>query len=210
MTGFCRLFIGCLVLLVLVLCGCATGPSALAQKYNQAVRSGDAHAICALLEDSQCSTDSSFIDNALVRKQVNLTGEGRRGQETHASATVSIGNNQYLMVEQSNGWRMQCSTIGPYHDRSPEATLLLALHLIETNNFTALRRLAPQNLEIADAPWPESFTESLIDWAGALSAHACQPFRIDRNHAELTYGEDGRQTVKMLNENGHWRIEELW
>jgi hypothetical protein len=206
-----RLPIHILALLVgLILVACATGPVQTARAYQDAIAARQPGAIARLSEGDGLA-NQEWMEQALAAGAFGPLPDDSQWNTQQVTAKVEAGDAVYLLAKHGDEWKVRCASIGPYHDYTPEMTLLLAVHLIKSSKFNELRELLPSTLELTGAEFPAAFQDELRRWASWMSMAACRPFAINYGRAELLYSaEGGRKRVVLVLERNHWKIEALW
>ena len=191
--------------------GCATGPHSRAQEFERSLRQGRTGQAASMMETADGSAvDAAVLTEALQKGRVGDMPLAAEWDRARATAEVEVGRHRYLLMRIGGDWKIRCTTIGPYHDRTPEMTLLLAVHFIRNGDFEAFRRLAPPSLKQSTGVFPEEFRRRLRNWTDEVAAAACHPFALRDGRATLHYGPGGSKTLTMIQSDGRWRILDLW
>lgn len=192
--------------------GCAgKGPCLRAREYDQALKQEQAGALAAFSVDE----NGAELDADAFYKALRLGAVGEEVSEAswkgaEADAKIRAGGNLYLLRRMNGEWKVHCTNAGPFHDRTPEMTLLLAIHAIKKGDFELLSGLLPSDLEQAKKPFPKPFKDDLLIWARELQSRVCEPFNITGDEAVLDYGSGLKKTLRLVREGKSWRILDLW
>ncbi len=205
-TSLPILIVGILMLLVVA---CASGPTARVEDYQRAMLAHDAAALVSLsTENGISSVPEPELEQAMQQGYVAAAED----EKTSISATAEVneGGQRYLLVHQGQQWKIQCATIGPFHNYTPESTLLLARHLIRFESYDDLRALLPTELEQSKSPLDPAFIEQLQSFVDETASARCEPFQIEGDLARLRYGASKEKTLLLIRQENRWKIKELW
>lgn len=194
--------------LFFALTACSVGPQNRARAFDEAIRSENLSQAAAMLADEAYpGVDGELLQSAVSAGRMAKEPRPEDWRKAETRARVSVGREIYLLKREGQEWKIQCATVGPFHDRNPEMTLLLAIHFIEHDDYSSLFGLAPAALKLSESPPPRPFIAQLKRMAGELRSYFCEPFSIEGDEAELVYGS---RTLRMLREGSSWRIADLW
>lgn len=191
---------------ILLVSACATSPGLVAKRYERAVVSKNATAVISMQEKNEISQGE--MQQTLAEGNFGTPNSENQWEHQKSSTTIKVGTNNYLMVNEGNKWKIRCATIGPFHDKTPEMTLLLFLHHIKNYNENAIRRLVSSELKLQSEPFPAEFKQQLVDFSEEISSKSCNRFEIKENLAYLAYGSNKTLTLKKESEG--WRVLDLW
>ena len=205
-TGLPILIVGILMFLAVA---CASGPTARVEDYRRAISAHDAAALASLsVENGVSSISESVLEQAMQQGYVATVEDGKTS--ISATAEVDADGQRYLLVRQGQQWKIQCATIGPFHNYTPESTLLLARHLIRSESYDDLRALLPAELEQSKTPLDPVFIEQLQLFVDETTSALCESFQIEGDLARLRYGASKQKTLLLLRQENRWKIKELW
>ncbi|RJO66769.1 MAG: hypothetical protein C4523_11475 [Myxococcales bacterium] len=205
-----RLLLISLVGLIFAGCASGKGPRWRAQEFSRAVADRQADQAAAMLDEGAARIDGATLAEALAKGRVGDFPFAADWDRAEATATVRAGKDVFLLARSGEEWKIRCATIGPYHDRTPEMTVLLARHLIAKGDFDAIQSLVPADVEQSPVSPPASLVQELRQWDAELAPYACAPFSVVGDVAELRYGPAGDKTVRLVREGESWRIRDLW
>ncbi len=201
----------CLLLLcgVCLFASCANGPVWRAREFSRNLEKRDAARTVNMLENAEQVANSDAVAQAVRSGLAGAVPVNSEWDRAKTVTRVDVGSETYMLARVGENWKIRCATVGPFHDQTPEMTLLLAMHLIESGRFEDLRKLIPQNAASGGAFSPE-FRKELAAWAKELHPQRCKPFDIEGSRAMLRYGEGERKALRLVREREGWRIVELW
>jgi hypothetical protein len=213
-----RLVSRALAFAVLATVGCAhpspTGPDETLRAFADAVRAGrtdDAYALMSA--DYRKTHDREAFARSLGPTEQRAAGRLRDGKvELRAEVELSDGE-RLALVQEPDGWRFSRDPLDFYPQRAPDEALRSFLRAVERKRWETVLRFIPQkfrNTITADTlkqRWEGAQAAELAQQLAAVRAHLDEPMELSGDEARLPVGE--RKQVKLIREEGAWKVETL-
>ncbi len=129
-------------------------------------------------------------------------------------ADVELADGERLaLVQEPGGWRFAHDPLDIYPQRSPDEALRSFLRAVERKRWDVVLRFIPQRFRAtitADTlkeRWEGPQAGELKAQLMVVRAHLDEPMELSGDEARLPVGE--RKQVKLVREEGLWRIETL-
>jgi hypothetical protein len=207
-----------LVAFAALVAGCThaapTGPEETLRAFADAVRAGRIDAAYALMSaDYKRTHDRDAFARSLgpgVERAAGRLASGRI--ELRAEVELSDGERLSL-VREGDDWRFARDPLDIYPQRAPDEALRSFIRAVERKRWDVVLRFIPQR-------WRATITADSLKqrWEGpqaaemkaqlaAVRAHLEEPMELSGDEARLPVGE--RKQVKLVREEGVWRVETL-
>jgi hypothetical protein len=141
-----------------------------------------------------------------------LTRLGARHAQLRAE--VELGDGERLsLVQEADGWRFARDPLDLYPQRAPDEALRSFVRAIERKRWDVILRFIPLKYrntitaETLQKSWEGERRPELLAQLATARAHLDEPIEIVGDEARLPLGE--RKQVKLLREDGVWKIETL-
>jgi hypothetical protein len=212
------LFVRASCLVVVAMIGCAPhvapGPADTLHAFAEAVRSGrtdDAYALMSA--DYKKSHDRDAFAHSLGPADQRAAGRLARGR-IELRAEIELADGERLeLVQEPDGWRFARDPLDLYPQRAPDEALRSFLRAVERKRWDVVLRFIPQRFRAtitADSlkdRWDGQGAGELKAQLAAVKAHLDEPMELTGDEARLPVGE--RKQVKLIREEGVWRVETL-
>jgi hypothetical protein len=126
-------------------------------------------------------------------------------------ATLTIDNQEVLLLQTSDGWRFASGLFGFYGNQTPRQSIRSFLRAIRNQRYDIVYALAPSDVQSATSP--EALADALAADQAALLAKAelvekylSLPVRVAGETAVLLFEGGG---IELVFENGGWRVSNL-
>ena len=207
----------CSLLLVAAM-GCAAhapaGPADTLRAFADAVRAGrtdDAYALMSA--DYKRSHDRDAFARSLGPADQRALGRLAHGR-VELRAEVELGDGERLaLVQEPEGWRFAKDPLDLYPQRAPDEALRSFVRAVERKRWEVVLRFIPQRFRstiTADSlkeRWEGAGAGELKAQLVVVKAHLDEPMELAADEARLPVGE--RKQVKLVREEGVWRVETL-
>jgi hypothetical protein len=216
-SGVLRALPACLFA-ALVATGCAarnpSGPVETLHAFAAAVQAGKVDEAYALMSaDYRKTHDREAFARSLGPATTRAASKLRDGKvELRAEVELSDGERLQL-VQEADGWRFARDPLDVYPQRTPEEALRSFLRALERKRWEVVLRFIPQRFRgglTADGlkqRWEGPEATQLAAQIVAVRAHLEEPMELSGDEARLPVGE--RKQVKLVREEGLWRVETL-
>lgn len=210
------------LLLVSAVAGCAhrapSGPDDTVRAFAAAVAAGrtdDAYALMSADYRAGHSRDA-FVRS--LPSPSSPEGQSPLGRlaKGHAQlrAEVELGDGERLsLVQEPDGWRFARDPLELYPQRAPDEALRSFVRAIERKRWDIVLRFIPQKYrntitaETLQKSWEGERRNELMAQLATARAHLDEPIELVGDEARLPLGE--RRQVKLVREDGVWKIETL-
>lgn len=206
------------VALSLLVAACAaqppSGPEETLRAFAAAVRAGRTDAAYALMSAEYRRThDRDAFARSLgpgVQRAVGRLGDGTI--ELRAEIALSDGE-RLALVRDADGWRFARDPLDFYPQRAPDEALRSFVRAVELRRWDVVLRFIPQRFRAtltADTlkeRWEGAQAAELKQQLAAARAHLDEPIELAGDEARLPVGE--RKQVKLIREDGAWKVETL-
>ncbi len=208
-----------LVVVAIALAGCAArapaGPADTLRAFADAVRAhriDDAYALMSA--DYKRTHDRDAFARSLgpsVERAAQRLQKGRI--ELRAEVELSDGERLSLVQEPDGAWRFAHDPLDVYPQRAPDEALRSFVRAVERKRWDVVLRFIPQRFRAtitADTlkeRWEGTQAAELQAQLAAVRAHLDEPMELSGDEARLPVGE--RKQVKLVREEGLWRVETL-
>ena len=192
----------------------APGPADTLRAFADAVRAGrtdDAYALMSA--DYKKTHDRDVVPRRVSPRRQRAAGRLAKGR-VELRAEVELADGERLaLVQEADGWRFSRDPLDIYPQRAPDEALRSFVRAVEHKRWDVVLRFIPQRYRSTIT------AESLKDrWEGegageleaelvAVKAHLDEPIELSGDEARLPVGE--RKQVKLVREEGVWRVETL-
>ncbi len=205
-------------LLVVAVVGCAPhaapGPADTLHAFADAVRTGHTDDAYALMSaDYKKSHDRDAFAHSLGPADQRAAGRLAKGR-VELRAEVELADGERLaLVQEADGWRFSRDPLDIYPQRAPDEALRSFVRAVERKRWDVVLRFIPQRFRAtitADSlkdRWEGEGAAELKGELVAVKAHLDEPMELAGDEARLPVGE--RKQVKLVREEGVWRVETL-
>jgi hypothetical protein len=207
-----------LVVVLLAAAGCtphaAPGPVDTLHAFADAVRAGrtdDAYALMSA--DYKKTHDRDTFARSLGPADQRAAGRLAKGRvELRAEVELSDGE-RLALVQEADGWRFARDPLDLYPQRAPDEALRSFVRAVERKRWEVVLRFIPQRFRAtitADSlkqRWEGDGAAEMKAQLDAAKAHFDEPMELAGDEARLPVGE--RKQVKLIREEGLWRVETL-
>jgi hypothetical protein len=207
-----------LCLFVVAAVGCApkpaAGPADTLRAFADAVRAGRTDAAYALMSADYKKTHDrdSFARSLGPADQRTLGRLGKGRVELRAEIELADGE-RLALVQEPDGWRFARDPLDIYPQRAPDEALRSFVRAVERKRWDVVLRFIPQRFRstiTADSlkeRWEGAGAAELKAQLVVVKAHLDEPLELVGDEARLPVGE--RKQVKLVREEGLWRVETL-
>ena len=206
------------LLVVLIAAGCAPhaapGPADTLRAFADAVRAGRTDAAYALMSDDYKKThDRDAFAHSLGPADQRAAGRLAKGR-IELRAEVELADGERLaLVQEPDGWRFSRDPLDVYPQRAPDEALRSFIRAVERKRWDVALRFIPTRFRAtitADSlkeRWEGEGANELKAQLVVVKAHLDEPMELSGDEARLPVGE--RKQVKLVREEGLWRVETL-
>ncbi len=205
-------------LVLLVVAGCAhsqpSGPEATLRAFGDALRAGRTDQAYALMSADYRRTHDREAFAHSLGPDVTRAAARLRDAKLELRADVELADGERLtLVEEPDGWRFAHDPLDVYPQQAPDEALRSFLRAVERKRWEVVLRFIPQryrNTITADAlkqRWEGDRAAELKQQLAAVRAHLDEPIELSGDEARLPVGE--RKQVRLIREDGRWKIETL-
>lgn len=205
--------------LLSLLAGCAPprGPEATLKAYLEAVRAGrldDAYALMST--EYRRAHDRAAFERALESGGRAALATRLRGAKVHLRAEIELeGGDTLPLVEERGGFRLDRDPLDFYPQRNPEEALRSFVRAVEHRRYDIVLRFVPARYqgsvtaEKLRERWTGEKRQELEAQLDTVRAHLGEALEIDPSGdaARLPVGE--RKQVRLVREDGAWKVEAL-
>jgi hypothetical protein len=205
-------------LVIVLVAGCAakqpTGPTETLRAFADAVRAGrtdDAYALMSA--DYKKTHDRDAFARSLSPSDQRALGRLAKGR-IELRAEVELADGERLaLVQEPGGWRFAKDPLDVYPQRAPDEALRSFVRAVERKRWDVVLRFIPQKFRAAITAdtlkerWEGAQAAELAAQLAAVKAHLDEPMELAGDEARLPVGE--RKQVKLVREDGLWRVETL-
>ncbi|MDB4971258.1 MAG: hypothetical protein JWN44_6947 [Myxococcales bacterium] len=198
--------------------GCAhptpSGPEETLRAFADAVRGGrtdDAYRLMSA--DYKKSHDRDAFAHSLGPSEQRAAARLQRGKvELRADVELTDGE-RLALVQEPEGWRFSRDPLDFYPQRAPDEALRSFLRALERKRWEMVLRFIPLKFrntitaETLKQRWDGAQAAELKQQIAVVRAHLDEPMEISGDEARLPVGE--RKQVKLLREEGAWKVETL-
>jgi hypothetical protein len=206
------------VAVIVAASGCAakppSGPEETLRAFGAAVRGGRVEAAYALMSAGYRRThDRDTFASSLapgVQRAVAKLIDGKI--ELRAEVELSDGE-RLAMVQEPEGWRFARDPLDVYPQRAPDEALRSFVRAVERKRWDVVLRFVPQRYrgnittDTLKERWEGAQVSELQQQLAAVRAHIDEPIELVGDEARLPVGE--RKQVKLIREDGAWKVETL-
>jgi hypothetical protein len=207
-----------LLVVAIATVGCAAhppaGPQETLRAFADAVRAGrtdDAYALMSA--DYRKSHDRDAFARSLGPAEQRAAGRIGKGR-VELRAEVELADGERLaLVQEPEGWRFARDPLDLYPQRAPDEALRSFVRAVERKRWDVVLRFIPQRFRstiTADSlkeRWDGAGAGELKAQLVVVKAHLDEPMELSGDEARLPVGE--RKQVKLIREEGVWRVETL-
>jgi hypothetical protein len=206
------------ITLLLGACHPPASPEATLSAWRSAVASGKTGEAYALLSSEwRRGHDQAAFERALGpsdgRARQKLTERWKEARTTlRAEVTLPSGDVIPLVLEDGS-WRFAHDPLDVYPQRTPEEALRSFIRAVEHKRWEVVLRFVPRrNRPLVTAEklrerWEGERAQEIHAQLEAARAHLGEP--IDQRGEEATLPVGERKQVKMVREEGQWKVETL-
>ncbi|MGZ3408028.1 MAG: hypothetical protein ACXVAN_16365 [Polyangia bacterium] len=207
-----------LVVVAVALAGCApkppAGPAETLRAFADAVRAGrTADAYALMSADYRKTHDKDAFVRGLSPADQRSAGQLAKGRVA-LRAEVELADGERLeLVQEPDGWRFARDPLDVYPQRAPDEALRSFVRAVERKRWDVVLRFIPQRYRstiTADSlkeRWDGAGAGELKAQLLVVKAHLDEPMELAADEARLPVGE--RKQVKLVREEGVWRVETL-
>ena len=218
MIGYRRLVrvLGLVVVVAAVACTPHTqpGPADTLRAFAEAVRAGRTDDAYALLStDYRKTHDRDAFARSLGPADQRAAGRLAKGR-IELRAEIELADGERLaLVQEPDGWRFARDPLDIYPQRAPDEALRSFVRAVERKRWDIVLRFIPQRFRstiTADSlrdRWEGAGAAELKAQLAVVKAHLDEPMELTGDEARLPVGE--RKQVKLVREEGSWRVETL-
>ena len=202
----------------IVVAGCTPhaqpGPADTLRAFADAVRAGRTDDAYALLSSDYRKTH----DRDAFARSLGPTDQRAAGRLAHGKvelrAEIELADGERLaLVQEPEGWRFARDPLDIYPQRAPDEALRSFVRAVERKRWDVVLRFIPQRFRstiTADSlreRWDGAGAGELKAQLVVVKAHLDEPMELSGDEARLPVGE--RKQVKLVREEGLWRVETL-
>lgn len=207
-----------LCLVVVAAVGCApkpaAGPGDTLRAFADAIRAGRTDEAYALMSaDYKKTHDRDAFAHSLGPAEQRAAGHLAKGR-VELRAEVELADGEHLsLVQEPDGWRFARDPLDIYPQRAPDEALRSFVRAVERKRWDVVLRFIPQHFRstiTADSlkeRWEGAGAGELKAQLVVVKAHLDEPLELTGDEARLPVGE--RKQVKLVREEGLWRVETL-
>ena len=204
--------------LVIIATGCAPhaapGPAETLRAFADAVRAGRTDEAYALMSaDYRKTHDRDAFARSLGPAVQRAAGRLAKGR-VELRAEVELADGERLaLVQEPDGWRFSRDPLDLYPQRAPDDALRSFVRAVERKRWDVVLRFIPQKFrstitaETLKQRWEGDGAAELAAQLAVVKAHLDDPLELSGDEARLPVGE--RKQVKLVREEGVWRVETL-
>jgi len=206
------------LLLALVLAGCApkspSGPADTLRAFAAAVRTHRIDDAYALMSAEYKKTHDKEAFARSLGPDVERAADRLQKGRVELRAEVELADGEQLaLVDEPDGWRFARDPLDVYPQRAPDEALRSFVRAVERKRWDVVLRFIPQKFratitaETLKERWEGTQAAELSAQLAAVKAHLDEPMELSGDEARLPVGE--RKQVKLVREEGLWRVETL-
>lgn len=200
------------------LSGCRTPPEKTVEAYLDAVARGRVDAAYALLStDYKRTHDRAAFSRAVSPADQKAAQRRARGGRVTYEAEVTLDDGARVsLVFEDGAWRLARDPLDVYPQGSPVEALRAFIRAVDNRRWDVVLRFVPSRyrasitIDKIRAQW-ETSTEraAMAAQLAEIRRHLEEPFEIAAggDEARLPLGE--RKAVRLVREDGVWKIEAL-
>jgi hypothetical protein len=208
----------CLVVVAVAVAGCApkppAGPAETLRAFADAVRAGHtADAYALMSADYRKTHDRDAFARSLGPSEQRAAGGLAKGR-VELRAEVELADGERLeLVQEADGWRFARDPLDIYPQRAPDEAMLSFVRAVERKRWDVVLRFIPQRYRAtitADSlkeRWDGAGAGEVKAQLAVVKSHLDEPMELAADEARLPVGE--RKQVKLVREEGVWRVETL-
>jgi hypothetical protein len=190
------------------------GPADTLRAFADAVRGGrtdDAYALMSA--DYKKTHDRDAFARSLGPADQRALGRLAKGR-VELRAEIELADGERLsLVQEPDGWRFARDPLDLYPQRAPDEALRSFIRAVERKRWDVVLRFIPQHFRstiTADTlkeRWEGAGAGELKAQLLVVKSHLDEPMELAGDEARLPVGE--RKQVKLVREEGLWRVETL-
>ena len=207
-----------LPLLVVAVVGCAprapAGPTETLRAFADAVRAGrTADAYALMSADYRKTHDRDAFARSFDPATKRAASHLAKGRIELRAEVELVDGERLALVQEPDGWRFARNPLDLYPQRAPDEALRSFVRAVERKRWDVVLRFIPMRYRstiTADTlkeRWEGAGAAELGAELAAVKAHLDEPIELTGDEARLPVGE--RKQVKLVREEGLWRVETL-
>jgi len=196
-------------------CHPSPGPDATLSAYLAAVAAGRLDEAYGLLSaEYRHGHDRASFERGLSAQDRKLAADKLHGARVALTAEVALPDGEGLpMVLEDGAWRFARDPLDFYPQRTPTEALRSFLRAVDHKRWEVVLRFVPSRSRAGVTAdklrerWEGERRDEIHAQLETARTHLAEPFEITGDQARLPVGD--RKQVKLVREDGVWRLEAL-